>query len=201
MISSSRFNYLIEITHKLTLAVVKMRAAYADFPRLIDEEHAMIYSHTYTMRLETLCHEKTRLSEIITESFEELQQLSQQIFNIWGDMECEGTAAYPGDLSNCVKMLEGIHWAIVERNTDLASAVLELQIAKFREEFLSFKTLSSAIRPKIEMNRSALSGVVRSYQESTRVLFELCERAQATYSPQGTQNKASAGVSTIIVRA
>ena len=95
MMTASRFNYLIEITHKLITAVAKMRAAYADFPRLIDEEHAMIYSHTYTVRLEALCQEKTHLSEVITEAFDDLQQLAQQVFTIWGDAECEGTAVYP----------------------------------------------------------------------------------------------------------
>jgi hypothetical protein len=201
MMTASRFNYLIEITHKLIMAVIKMRNAYAGFPRLIDEEHSMIYSHTYTKRLEALCHEKTQLSEVITEAFEELQQLSQQVFTIWGDAECEGTAVYPGDLANCIKMLEGIHKVIVDRHRDLASSVLELQIAKFSEEFIAFKAQSLSIKPKIEMNRSALGGIVRSYQESTRVLFELCEQAQATYSPQGTQNKSATGTSTIVVRA
>ncbi len=201
MMTASRFNYLIEITHKLIMSVSKMRAAYAHFPRIIDEEHAMIYSHTYTKRLEALCQEKTEIAALITEAFDSLQQLSQQVFTIWGDAECEGTAVYPGDLSNCIKMLEGIHKVVVERHGDLASSVLELQIAKFSEEFHAFKAQSIVVKPKIEMNRSALGGIVRSYQESTRVLFELCEQAQATYSPQGTQNKIGTGSSTIIVRA
>ena len=130
-----------------------------------------------------------------------MQQLSQQVFNIWGDAECEGTAAYPGDLSNCIQMLEGIHNAIAERQSDLSSSVLALQISRLKEELVLFKNMAASVKPKLELNRSALNGVVRSYQESTRVMVELCEQAQATYSAQGTQNKSSTGTSTIFVRA
>lgn len=201
MLSSSRFNYLIEITQKLIAAVTKMRSAYAAFPDLIAEEHAMIMSHTYTARMEAICAEKTSLSENITESFEELQQLAQQVFNIWGDVDCEGVAAYPGDVSNCIQMLEGIHKALVDRDSGLGTQVLDLQISRLKEEFAAFKALSAEIKPKLELNRSALSGVVRCYQDSTRMLIDLCEQAQATYSSQGTQNKPSTGTSTIYVRA
>jgi hypothetical protein len=151
--------------------------------------------------MEAICSEKTMLSDVIIESFEDLQQLSQQVFNIWGDVDCEGVAAYPGDVSNCIQMLEGIHKALVDRDSGLGTQVLELQISRFKEEFTAFKALSAQIKPKLELNRSALSGVVRCYQESTRALIELCEQAQATYSSQGTQNKPSTGTSTIYVRA
>lgn len=201
MLSSSRFNYLIEITQKLIAAVVRMREAYAGFPSLIEEEHAMIRSHDYTPRLEAVCEEKTVLAEGITQSFEDLQQLTQQLFNIWGDVDCEGTASFPGDLSNCIEMLKGIHQAMVERQSDLAANVLDLQISRLQEELMAFKVIASDVKPKIELNRSALTGIVRSYQDSTRVLFELAEAAQATYSPQGTAKKSSDGVSTIFVRA
>jgi hypothetical protein len=201
MLGSSRFNYLIEITQKLIAAVGSMRQAYAAFPSLVAEEHKMILAHTYSVRLEEICAEKMTLSEQITASFEELQQLSQQVFSIWGDAECEGSAAYPGDLSNCLSMLEGILKSLRERNTELAANVLALQIDRFRDEFERFKQTASFVKPALELNRSALSGVVRSYQDSTRVLIELCEQAKATYSPQGTQTKSSTGTSTIFVRA
>ena len=105
MLSASRFNYLIDITHKLTTAVVSMREAYAAFPKLVDEEHAMIMSHSYTPRLEAICAEKESLAVTITEAFEELQQLSHQVFSSWGDVDCEGVGSFPGDLSNCIQML------------------------------------------------------------------------------------------------
>ena len=180
MLSSSRFNYLIEITQKLIAAVSKMRVAYSAFPDLIAEEHAMIMAHSYTPRLEAICAEKTSLSDSVTEAFEDLQQLAQQVFNIWGDVDCEGVAAYPGDVSNCLQMLDGIHRALVDRDSGLGTQVLELQISRFKEEFGAFKTLSAQIKPKLELNRSALSGVVKCYQDSTRMLVELCEQAQAT---------------------
>lgn len=201
MLSTSRFNYLIEITQKLIAAISKMRVAYAGFPDLIVEEHSMIMSHTYTPRLEEICAEKTALSESVIESFEELQQLAQQVFSIWGDVDCEGVAVFPGDVSNCIQMLEGIHKALMDRGSGLGTKVLDLQISRFNEEFSAFKTLSAQIKPKLELNRSALSGVVRCYQDSTRLLIELCEQTQATYSSQGTQNKPSTGTSTIYVRA
>lgn len=201
MLSSSRFNYLIELSQKLILAVARMRQSYAAFPPLIEEEHAMIRAHTYTDRLSEICNEKTRLADGIAECFEELTQLTQQLFNIWGDVDCEGVAAFPGDLTNCVRMLEGIHSAIVERQTDLAAGVLSLQITRLQEEVKSFKDLSAVVKPQIEKNKIALTGIVKSYQDSTRVLFDLAEQAQATYSPQGTTSKASEGSSTIFVRA
>jgi hypothetical protein len=201
MLNSSRFNYLIEITQKYLAAIVKMRECYAAMPKLIDEEHAMIHSHSYSARLEELAAEKSLLADEITTAFDELQQLSQQIFNIWGDADCEGSAMHPGDLSNGIQMLEGIHKAIAERQTDLSANVLSLQISRLKEELALFKKVAAEVKPKIELNRSALSGVVRSYQESTRVMIELCEQAQATYSAQGTQNKSSNGASTIYVRA
>jgi hypothetical protein len=201
MLTPSRFNYLIEITQKFLVSVATMRDCYAAFPRLIDEEHAMISSHSYTSRLEAIAAEKAELAQEITVVFDDLQQLSQQVFNIWGDADCEGTAVYPGDLSNCIQMLEGIHRAISERQSDLSSSVLALQISRLKDELASFKSVAASVKPKIELNRSALNGVVRSYQESTRVMFDLCEQAQATYSSQGTQNKSSSGTSTIFVRA
>jgi hypothetical protein len=201
MLSSSRFNYLIEITQKLIASVAKMRVAYEDFPPLVAEEHKMILSHTYSTRLEEICAEKAILGEQITQAFDDLQQLAQQVFNIWGDAECEGVAAYPGDLSNCIGMLESIMLSVRERGPDLASNVLSLQIDRLREEFSCFKKTAAVVKPLLEVNRSALNGVVRSYQDSTRVLIELCEQAQATYSPQGTQNKSATGTSTIFVRA
>lgn len=201
MLSSSRFNYLIELSQKLILAVARMRRNYAAFPALIEEEHAMIHAHTYTDRLAEICHEKNQLAVDITQCFEELTQLTQQLFNIWSDVECEGVAAFPGDLTNCVRMLEGIHNSIVERQSDLASSVLSVQITRLRDEVQSFKDLSATVKPQIEKNRLALSGIVKSYQDSTRVLFDLAEQAQATYSPQGTTSKSSEGSSTIYVRA
>lgn len=201
MLNSSRFNYLIEITQKVLAAMVKMRGAYAAMPRLIDEEHAMIAAHNYTARLEEVASEKAVIAEDISIAFDELQQLSQQIFNIWGDADCEGTAIYPGDLTNCIQMLEGIHKSVAERQSDLSANVLALQISRLRDELVLFKKVAAEVKPKIELNRSALSGVVRSYHESTRVMIELCEQAQATYSAQGTQNKTATGASTIYVRA
>lgn len=201
MLSSSRFNYLIELSQKLILAVARMRQSYAAFPELIEEEHSMIRAHTYTDRLQEICNEKTRLADEISECFEELTQLTQQLFNIWGDVDCEGVAAFPGDLTNCLRMLEGIHGAIVERQSELASGVLRLQIERLGDELLAFKTLSGEVKPQIERNRLALTGIVKSYQDSTRVLFDLAEQAQATYSPQGTTSKPSEGSSTIFVRA
>lgn len=201
MLSSSRFNYLIELTQKLIVAVARMRTGYAAFPQLIAEEHAMIRAHTYTERLVEVCNQKMMLASEISESFEELKHLTQQLFTIWGDVDCEGVAAYPGDLSNCVRMLEGIHGAIVERQSDLSSGVLRLQITRLEEELQIFKAVSAQVKPDIEKNRLALSGVVKSYQDSTRFLFELAEQAQATYSPQGTTSKPAEGSSTIFVRA
>jgi hypothetical protein len=201
MLNPSRFNYLIEISQKLISAVDRMREAYRSFPRLIAEEHKMVMSHTYTQRLEEICTEKTILAEDISAAFEEIQQLSQQVFTIWGDADCEGVASYPGDLSNCVRMLDGILESVKDRTPGLAANVLEMQIDKFKESVDLFKSVATAVKPIVEMNRSALSGVVKSYQESTRVLFELCEQAQATYSSQGVQNKSSNGTSTIFVRA
>ncbi len=201
MLSSSRFNYLIELSQKLIGAVVRMRDSYAAFPSLIEEEHAMIKAHTYTDRLMEVCSEKNMLASQITECFEELQHITQQLFNIWGDVDCEGVAAFPGDLSNCLQMLEGIHRAVVERQSELAAGVLELQIGRLRDELLAFKAVSSSVKPQIELNKLALTGVVKSYQDSTRVLLELAEQAQATYSPQGTPSKSAEGASTIFVRA
>jgi hypothetical protein len=201
MLSSSRFNYLIEITQKLILAVDRMRDAYRSFPKLIAEEHKMVLSHTYTQRLEEICAEKSVLADDITAAFEEILQLAQQVFNIWGDAECEGSASYPGDLSNCVRMLEGILRSVRERGQGMGPEVLALQIDRLKESVDTFKSVATEVKPLVELNRSALSGVVRSYQESTRVLFELCEQAQATYSPQGVQTKAATGTSTIFVRA
>jgi hypothetical protein len=201
MLSASRFNYLIEMTQKLIVSVTNMRLAYDAFPVLVAEEHRMILAHTYTPRLEEICAEKTSLAEQITAGFEELQQLAQQIFNIWGDVECEGVAAYPGDLTNCIGMLEGILQAVRDKNSDLATNVLSLQIRRLRDELDLFRKTASNVKPSLELNRSALNGVVRSYQDSTRALIDLCEQAQATYSSQGTQNKSSSGTSTIFVRA
>jgi hypothetical protein len=98
-------------------------------------------------------------------------------------------------------MLEGILQSVRERHTELAANVLALQIDRFKDEFGRFQESARVVKPALELNRSALNGVVRSYQDSTRVLVELCEQAQATYSPQGTQNKSSTGTSTIYVRA
>lgn len=201
MLSSSRFNYLIELSQKLILAVARMRHSYAAFPELIEEEHAMIRAHTYTERLQEICNQKAKLADEISECFEELTQLTQQLFNIWGDVDCEGVAAFPGDLTNCLRMLEGIHAAIVERQSELASGVLRLQIERLGDELQAFKTLSAEVKPQIERNRLALTGIVKSYQDSTRILFDLAEQAQATYSPQGTTSKPSEGSSTIFVRA
>lgn len=201
MLSSSRFNYLIELTQKLIESVVRMRASYGAFPALIEEEHAMIRAHTYTDRLEAVCLEKTMLSAAVTECFEEMQQITHQLFTIWGDVDCEGVASFPGDLTNCVQMLEGIHAAISERQTELAAGVLSLQISRLREELDAFKELASKVKPQLEVNKLALTGIVRSYQDSTRLLFEMAEQAQATYSPQGTPSKSSEASSTIFVRA
>jgi hypothetical protein len=82
MLSSSRFNYLIELSQKLIAAVTRMRDSYAAFPALIEEEHAMIKAHTYTDRLLEVCNEKNILASQITECFEELQHITQQLFNI-----------------------------------------------------------------------------------------------------------------------
>lgn len=201
MLSSSRFNYLVEIAQKLKQSILSMMSAYSKFPKLIEEEHKMIFSHTYTSRLEAICLEKTQLSDEITLAYEEMQQLSQQIYNIWGDLECEGIAAYPGDISNCIQMLEDIHTTLMSRGSSFSLSVLENQIFALKSEFTNFKNSMKQIKPKIELNKSALTGVVRSYQDSTRVLIELCEQAQSTYSSQGTQKKSSNGTSTIYVRA
>lgn len=201
MLTQSRFAYLVEISQKMIQAVQAMMSGYKKFPALISEEHAMIQAHTYGDRLEAVIHEKASAGEEISNAFEELQQLSQQLFSIWGEAECEGQAAYPGDLSNCVRMLEGIHLALSQRETGLAIGVLELQAGRLKEALDQFQKLMTDIKPQIELNRTAITTVAQNYQHSTRVLIEMCEQAQATYTPQGQQSKPTSGTSTIFVKA
>ena len=201
MLSQSRFSYLIELSQKLIVAVQSMMAGYQKFPRLIEEEHAMIRTHTYTDRLEEIVDEKMAVGDEITSAFEALQQLSQELFVIWGEAECEGQARYPGDLSNCIAMLEGIHLALSGRVTNLGLGVLDLQISRLKSTFAEFKIQVATIKPMIEVNRDAVSVIAQNYQNSTRVLLELCEQSQATYNPQGQQTRPSTGTSTIFVKA
>ena len=118
MLTSSRFNYLIEITQNILGAISEMRQCYAAFPKLVDEEHAMIQAHRYTVRLEEICKEKIELSEIISQNFSALHQLAHQVFIIWGELECEGSAVFPGDISNCIHMLDSIHATASERQSE-----------------------------------------------------------------------------------
>lgn len=201
MLSQARFSYLIELSQKLIVAVQSMMAGYQKFPPLIEEEHAMIRAHTYTDRLENIIDEKHLAGEEITGAFEALQQLSQELFVIWSEAECEGQARYPGDLSNCIAMLEGIHQALSGRVTNLGLGVLDLQISRLKSTFAEFKSQVAIIKPLIEVNRDAISAVAQNYQHSTRVLLELCEQSQAIYNPQGQQNRPTTGTSTIFVKA
>jgi hypothetical protein len=201
MLSQPRFSYLIEISQKMIEAVKVMRTCYQALPPLIEEEHAMIREHTYTPRLEQIAQDKMEFGLKIEASFEELQQLSQELFGIWNESDCEGQAAFPGDLSNCIAMLAGIHKALSVRESGLALNVLEIQVQRLRETVETFKACVDVIKPKLELNRLAISQVARNYQESTRILFEMCEAAQATYTAQGQQAKASTGSSTIVVKA
>lgn len=201
MLTQSRFAYLIEISQKIIGAVQSMMAGYRGFPALISEEHEMVKAHTYTDRLEEIIQAKVELGEKISVSFEELQQLSQQLFSIWSEAECEGQAAYPGDLSNCVAMLEGIFVALKARETGFSMGVLELQVNRVKEVVLNFKAMMAEVKPQLELNRIAITQVSQNYQASTRALIEMCEQAQATYSPTGQQTKRSTGTSTIFVKA
>lgn len=201
MLTQSRFSYLIEISQKMIVAVQAMTVGYRKFPPLIEEEHAMIRAHTYTDRLEQVTEAKTLASEEIAAGFDSLQQLSQELFVIWSESECEGQARFPGDLSNCIAMLEGIHKTLSGRTGTLALGVLDLQISRLKEVFTEFKTLIAAIKPLIELNREAITTVAQNYQNSTRILLELCEQSQATYDPQGQQKRPSTGTSTIFVKA
>jgi len=201
MLTPSRFNYLIELSQKVIVAVDSMLQAYRGFPALIEEEHVMIKAHTYTDRLEQIAAEKFELSESIERGFEDLQQLSHQIYLIWGETDCEGQAAYPGDLSNSIKMLDGIAEKLRGSGSSLAMGVLDLQINRVKEAVASFKSEMVKIKPLIELNRIALTEITKNYQASTRVLIEMCEQAQATYTPQGQQSRPSTGTSTIFVKA
>lgn len=200
MLTQARFSYLIELSQKMVVAVQAMASGYRKFPPLIEEEHAMIRAHTYTSRLEQITEEKHDAGEDVSQAFDALQQLSQELFVIWGEAECEGQARFPGDLSNCIAMLEGIHKALSGRVTGLALGVLELQVSRIKSAFEEFKALIAVIKPQIELNRDAITAVAQSYQNSTRVLLELCEQAQATYNPQGQTTRPSSGTSTIFVK-
>lgn len=201
MLTQSRFAYLIEISQKLISAVQSMMESYKGFLPLIEEEHAMIKAHTYTDRLQEVCAEKTQLSEEISRCFEDMQALSQQLYMIWGEAECEGQAAYPGDLSNCLAMLEGIHTRLKFSESALALGVLELQVHRLRDTVTAFKKIMDTVKPSIELNRTAITQVAQNYQASTRALIEMCEQAQATYTAQGQQARPSTGTSTIFVKA
>ena len=200
MLTQSRFSYLIELSQKMVVAVQTMASGYRKFPPLIEEEHAMIRAHTYTDRLEQITEEKIFAGEEVGQAFDTLQQLSQELFVIWSEAECEGQARFPGDLSNCIAMLEGIHKALSGRMTGLALGVLDLQVSRLKGVFDEFKTLIAVVKPQIEVNREAISTVAQNYQHSTRVLLELCEQAQATYNPQGQTTRPTSGTSTIFVK-
>ncbi|MCX6126295.1 MAG: hypothetical protein NTV34_16300, partial [Proteobacteria bacterium] len=159
MLTQSRFAYLIEISQKMINSVGVMMNAYRGFPPLIDSEHEMIQSHTYGENLERVIQGKIALGEVVSKSYEDLQQLSQQLFEIWGEADCEGQGAYPGDLSNCVLMLDGIFQALSDRETGLALGVLSLQALKLKDIVAEFKSLIQKIKPKIELNRTAISQV------------------------------------------
>lgn len=201
MLSQSRYAYLIDLSQKIFVAVQSMVAGYRRFPALIGEEHAMILAHTYTDRLEQIVQEKVDAGAEITAAFEDLQQLSQQLFVIWSESDCEGQARYPGDLSNCVDMLQGIHKTLGDRASGLALGVLELQIDRIKTAHAEFSEVVRTIKPLIELNRDTVSTIVQNYQNSTRVLLELCEQSQATYNPQGQQSRPTTGTSTIFVKA
>lgn len=201
MLTQSRFSYLIELSQKMVVAVQSMTTGYRKFPPLLEEEHAMIRAHTYTDRLEQVVEEKHLAGDEIANAFDALQQLSQELFVIWGESDCEGQARFPGDLSNCIAMLEGIHVTLSARATNLALGVLDLQISRLKAVFAEFKAVTTEIKPKIELNRDAITAVAQNYQNSTRVLLELCEQSQATYNPQGQQTRPSSGTSTIFVKA
>jgi hypothetical protein len=182
-------------------SVQTMILLYGHLPDLINAEHEMIRVHTYGERLEGVLAKKTEIGASITSCFEDLQQLAQQLFGIWGEADCEGQAAYPGDLSNCVAMLEGITKALATRESGLALNVLTLQAERLKEKVSDFKSSMEKIRPLIELNRTAISQVAENYQTSTRILYEMYEQSQATYTSQGQQAKPTTTQSTIFVKA
>lgn len=200
-LSQSRFSYLVEISQKMIQSIQVMVKNYRLFPALIKEEHDMIKAHTYTDRLESVMTAKVDAGVEIEQAFEDLGQLSQQLYVLWGDTECEGQAVHPGDLSNCITMLEGIHKSLQHRESDLAIGVLELQISRMKEVHSEFMTLMQEIKPSIELNRTVLTAVSQNYQSSTRALVEMCEQAQATYTSSGQQARPQTGTSTIFVKA
>jgi hypothetical protein len=201
MLSQSRFSYLVEISQKMIEAVKAMQSAYSQFPALIREEHDMIKAHTYSERLEEVMKEKHVLGDEIAAAFDELQQLAQQVYMIWGEADCEGQASFPGDLSNCVEMLRGIYSTLSHRATELQLGILNMQIEKLAQVHSSFKEQSEQIKPQLEMNREAISAVAKNYQMSTKILLEMAEQAQATYTPGGQQSKPKLSNSTISIKA
>ena len=201
MLSESRFSYLIEVTENIVIAVNRMSRAYLGFPELVDAEHEMIQQHEYTSKLEETQTRKSELAEEIGVAFNELQQLAGQLFLIWNEAECEGQASFPGDLGNCIRMVEGIRRGLEGNSSTLAVNVLDAQIRKLRESHQLFSDMISKVKGKIELNRTALTAIVQNYQKSTRFLIELCEQSQATYNPGGQTQKPSTGTSTIYVKA
>ena len=201
MLTQSRFSYLIEVTEKIVAAVTRMTQSYLRFPALIDAEHRMIQSHTYTLELEEITIKKSQLADEITMAFNDLQQLASQLFIMWNEAECEGQASFPGDLGNCVRMVEGIRKGLSGDDLNLSAGILDFQIKRLNDAYQNFTEVMKTVKGKIELNRSALSGIVQNYQNSTRVLIELCEQAQAIYSPDGQTQRPSTGTSTIFVKA
>jgi flagellar biosynthesis/type III secretory pathway chaperone len=202
VLTESRFSYLIEIAQRMLLCIQQMSSTYRQLPPLIDEEHAMIKSHTYTDRLESVMKAKVEASDGITACFEELSQLSQEVYLIWKESDYEGQAVFPSDLNQSIKMIENIHQGFVmDGGSPLRTSVLLAEIEKLMAAHREFKDLASLIKPKLEVNRTALTQIVTNYQMSTRALIEMCEHVQATYNPNGQQKKSSQGTSTIFVKA
>jgi hypothetical protein len=201
MLTQSRFSYLIELSQSMLSSVQAMILQYRELPALVAEEHKMIQAHSYTSRLEEVMLRKVEIGDHISVAFEELQHCSQQLYIVWGEADCEGQAAFPGDLSNCISMLEGICCSLIGKSSEFSIGVLQLQISRLKEALADFTSLIKDVKPLLELNKTALSTIVQNYQMSTRALIDMCEQAQATYTPQGQQSKSSQGTSTIFVKA
>ncbi|MCX6117385.1 MAG: hypothetical protein NT027_07585 [Proteobacteria bacterium] len=203
MLNTSRFSYLIDLMSSMSSSISTMIAGYRSLPSLISEEHLMIKAHTYGPKLEEIMLEKQTIGDSIERNYEDLAQCSQQVYQIWCEAECEGQATFPGDLSNAISMLAGIKNCLQNQKvcSDLEISIFDRQLQLLKDSLEQFKSLLTDVKPLLEINKLALSQVVHNYQMSTRALIEMCEQAQATYNPQGQQNRPAEGTSTIFVKA
>jgi hypothetical protein len=199
--NQSRYEYIVEISRKILTSVESMNRAYADLPPILNQELDCIKAHTYGDVLEDCLRRKQALGETIAESFESLQQLTQQVYMIWNDEECEGAAQSPGDLSNCIQMLRGLLKRVSVNHSILNAAQLSIVVEKIAAEHSRFKSTAEIVKPRIEVNKMAIENVAYHYQESTRILYELAEQTQAVYTSQGQTAKGSGRSSSIVVKA